>query len=321
MKKIIGIFVLVMLAYSTQAFARATAEREFYFTTSDSVKLYVRVTGQGSPCVFIHGGPGSTSNYFEKSEGSQVEQFLQMIYFDQRGSGRSESARNGNYSIARLEKDLEELRRYLGYPRWSVMGHSFAGILMTNYLDHYSRFVSSAIYVNCTLNLPYSINSHISFGINELGLTDKAYTDPAINPMERLGKVHEQLNEKGVWYKLMFATPEAKVVSDSITLSIGRAFNYDYGNKVWGYTEYQQDFTPLTAHIKVPVLVMAGQKDHAVGPEHYTSFRFPNVRTVLYEGGHCPFQESGAWFAATIRLFMQEQGKRYSSRMMPQKTF
>jgi proline iminopeptidase len=270
MKKRIGLFVLVMIALGTQALARTTTARELYFTTSDSVKLYVRVAGQGSPCVFIHGGPGSTSRYFEQSEGSRVEQFMQMIYLDQRGSGRSESARNGDYSLARMEKDLEELRRYLGYTRWSVMGHSFAGLLMASYLDHHPRAVRSAIFVNCTLNLPYSIDSHISFGIQELGLTGSAYTDPALPAMQRLGKVHEQLHEKGVWYKLMFSTPEAKVLSDSVTLNIGRPFNYDYGNQVWNYPEYQQDFTPQTARVIVPVLIVAGTKDYAVGPGHYT---------------------------------------------------
>ncbi|GAB3176886.1 alpha/beta fold hydrolase [Telluribacter humicola] len=307
MKKQISIYVWALVAIASQAFAQAVPEREFYFTTSDSVKLFVRVAGQGKPCVFIHGGPGSTSHYFEKSEGSQVEQFMQMIYFDQRGSGRSESAKNNNYSLARLEKDLEELRRYLGYSKWSMMGHSFAGILMTSYTLHYPQRVSSSIYINCTLNLPYSINSHINFGIRELGLTDNIYTDTSIDKMERLGKVHGKLREKGVWYKLMFATPEAKVHSDSITLDIGRPFNFDYGNKVWDYTEYQQDFTALTPKIKVPVLVIAGLQDYAVGPEHYTSFRFPNATTALYEGGHCPFQESGAWFNRTVRLFMQQQ--------------
>ena len=307
MKNIIGIGVLALVAFASQVLARPMSGGEFYFTTSDSVKLYVRMAGQGKPCVFIHGGPGSTSNYFEKSAGSGVEQLMQMIYFDQRGSGRSESARNGDYSLARLEKDLEELRRHLGYSKWSLMGHSFAGILMTSYTLHHPQRVSSSIYINCTLNLPYSINSHINFGIQELGLTDKMYTDNSIDRMERLGKVHGKLREKGVWYKLMFATPEAKVHSDSITLNIGREFNFDYGNKVWDYAEYQQDFTPLSARIKVPVLVIAGLKDYAVGPEHYTSFRFPHATTALYEGGHCPFQESEAWFTGTVRLFLQQQ--------------
>jgi len=309
MKNKLALFILLALATIAQTFARPVADREFYFTTSDSVKLYVRVVGQGQPCVFVHGGPGSTTNYFEKSEGSGVEAFMQMIYFDQRGSGRSETAKNGDYSLLRMEKDLEELRRHLGYKQWAVMGHSFAGILMTSYLSHYANKVSSAIYVNCTLSLPYSINSHISFGIQELGLTDPKYTDPATNVMQRLGMVHQQLNEKGVWYKLMFSSAQAKMESDSITLAIGKEFNYDYGNKVWGYEEYNQDFTVVSANIKTPVLIIAGLKDHAVGPNMYKSFRFPNSRTALYEGGHAPFQESGPWFVNTVRLFLQEEVK------------
>lgn len=309
MKNKLAFFTLLVLATVAPTFARPLADREFYFTTSDSVKLYVRIAGQGQPCVFVHGGPGSTTNYFEKSDGSGVEAFMQMIYFDQRGSGRSESAKNNDYSLARMEKDLEELRQHLGYKQWAVMGHSFAGILMTSYLSHHASKVSSAIFINCTLNLPASIQSHISFGIQELGLTDPKYTDPSTNVMQRLGMVHQQLNEKGVWYKLMFSTAKAKVESDSITLAIGKEFNFDYGNKVWGYEEYNQDFTLVSAKIKVPVLIIAGLKDYAVGPEMYKSFRFPHSRTALYEGGHAPFQESGAWFVNTVRMFLKEDVK------------
>jgi proline iminopeptidase len=96
----------------------------FYFTTSDSTRLFVRIAGKGKPCVFVHGGPGSTSYYYEVMPGAQmIEQKMRMIYFDQRGSGRSGSAKNGNYSLARMLKDMEELRTALQYRKWAVMGH------------------------------------------------------------------------------------------------------------------------------------------------------------------------------------------------------
>src|SRR5688572_28488350 len=98
------------------AFARAAnaTDTTFYFTTSDKVRLYVRTAGEGEPCVFVHGGPGSTSYYFEAMTSARLlEQKLQMIYFDQRGSGRSDSSLTGNYSADRFSKDIEELRNFL----------------------------------------------------------------------------------------------------------------------------------------------------------------------------------------------------------------
>ncbi|RYZ61167.1 MAG: alpha/beta hydrolase, partial [Chitinophagaceae bacterium] len=98
-------FLLLTLLLFCTKFLLAT-DSTFYFTTSDSVRLYVRVAGSGQPCLFVHGGPGSNAYYYEAMAGAPViEQKLQMIYFDQRGSGRSDSAANRNYSLPRMLQD------------------------------------------------------------------------------------------------------------------------------------------------------------------------------------------------------------------------
>jgi len=284
------------------------AEKKFSFTTSDSTRLYVRIVGQGEPCLFLHGGPGSTSHYFEASGGSRIEQNLQMIYIDLRGSGRSGSAPTADYSLKRLAKDLDELRRHLGYPRWHVMGHSFAGMLLTEYALAYPKTIRSLVYVNCTLNLNASATAWINFGIKELGITDpRPYHDPAVPVLERMGRISQQLEEKGVWYKLMFRTAEAKAHSDSVSFKAIQPFNTDYGQKVWSAPEYMQDHTARTAGITAPVLVIAGTRDYAVGPDHYRLFRFPNARIVRYQGGHAPYQEDADWFVQTVGAFLTER--------------
>jgi pimeloyl-ACP methyl ester carboxylesterase len=68
-----------------------------------------------------------------------------------------------------------------------------------------------------------------------------------------------------------------------------------------------EDYTPLTAHIKCPVLVMTGDQDYAIGPEHYLSFHFPKQTVVHYIGGHAPFQEEPQWFAEKIINFSGEK--------------
>lgn len=301
------ITLLLSLAIAATAYAQAP-EKTFFFTTSDSTRLFVRVVGQGEPCLFLHGGPGSTSHYFEASGGHRVEDFMRMIYIDLRGSGRSGSAPTADYSIARLEKDLEELRQYLKLDKWTVMGHSFAGLLMANYGAHHQAHIRSMIFVNTTLNLPQSAESWIDFGIRELKVADaKPYKDPAVPVMERMGRISEKLHEQKVWYKLMFSSQRAKDLSDSVSFKALKNFNGDYGQKVWGNAEYMQDMTPLTARISVPVLVIAGAQDYAVGPAHYRLFRFPKARLVIYKGGHAPYQESSEWFIKSVRKFIKKQ--------------
>lgn len=295
------LFVLLTLFFTTTAFAQ---DSSFYFTTSDNVKLYVRVAGQGKPCLFVHGGPGSTSYYFEVLPSAKlIEEKMRMIYFDQRGSGRSDSAANNDYTLARLEKDMEELKNALGYKQWAVMGHSFGGILITNYATHYPRSVAALFVVNCTLNMQAAMQSHLEFGLKELDIKDQTKFRDTTKPLnERVWMVHEKLTEKNIWYKLMFRNAYEKQYNDSITLSAGR-FNRDFANKVWNVPEYWNDFTPLTAKIKCPVLVLTGDQDYAIGPRHYQSFRFPKATVVHYIGGHAPFQEEPQWFAEKIIAF------------------
>lgn len=303
-------FLLTLLTLvATQFIAHSTPAHDFFFTTSDSTQLYVKVAGTGNPCVFVHGGPGSDSYYFEGTPGNALlQEQLTMVYYDQRGSGRSSKATNGDYSLSRMLKDLEELRMHLGYRRWSVMGHSFAGILVTNYAATYPKSVERLLVIHGTLNLKYSLQSHVDNGAMILGLSaaeKQALLAGASSNMQELQRVHQQLNEKGVWYKLMYRNAYEKNYNDTISNNISNRC-YEFGNNVWNFSEYWTDFTALTKSIHCKVLVMTGLKDYAIGPDHYKDFHFPRQTIVLYMGGHAPFQEEPQWFAEKVLAFMQQ---------------
>lgn len=297
--------LLTLLAAFVFSFSCFATDSTFYFHTSDNVKLYVRIAGQGKPCLFVHGGPGSTSYYYEAMLGAPlIEQKLQMIYFDQRGCGRSDSAANRDYSMKRMLKDMDELRQYLGIRKWAVMGHSFGGVLITNYALQYPQNLSALLYIHCTLNMQASMSSHLEFGLKELDIQDQtAFRDTSLALNERVWKVHEKLTEKNLWYKLMYRNAFEKQFNDSVTLSAGK-FNRDFATNCWNVADYWKDYTPQTATIKCPVLVMTGDKDYAIGPEHYKSFHFPHQTVVHYMGGHAPFQEEPQWYAEKILSFV-----------------
>ncbi len=305
MKKIIVLLVGMFTLANSYA-----EDRNFYFTTSDSVKLYVRVAGEGTPCLFVHGGPGSTSYYFEAFPGAtMIEKKMKMIYYDQRGSGRSDSAMNRDYSLSRMTRDMEEIREFLGIKKWAVMGHSFAGILMTNYAIAHPGRISKMMYIHCTMDMQASMSSHIESGIMLMNITDPApYRDTTKPLMDRVGMIHNLLSEKDSWYKLMFRNEYEKKINDSVTFAAGK-FNRDFASNCWGVQDYWKDFTPLTAKIKCPVLVMTGDRDYAIGVDHYKRFMFPHQQTVHYIGGHAPFQEEPQWFAEKIIAFITNSSR------------
>src|SRR6476620_10022669 len=108
------VFAIVLALCVITVFGQSNFTDSMYVTTSDSVKLFVKWSGTGYPMLFIHGGPGSNSFYFEKEGGDVFSKIVQVIYLDQRGCGRSDSAKNGDYALGRVVKDLAKVRQKLG---------------------------------------------------------------------------------------------------------------------------------------------------------------------------------------------------------------
>ena len=70
-------FLFLILTVSVKAIDRK-------ITTSDGVELFVTIKGEGIPCLYIHGGPGSGAYCLDVFSGEMLEKNLQMIYLDQR---------------------------------------------------------------------------------------------------------------------------------------------------------------------------------------------------------------------------------------------
>ena len=66
---------LLLTVKATSAQPTAQAGTLPSVTTFDGVQLYVRVAGQGQPCVFVHGGPGAGCEAIETPAGPQYQSF------------------------------------------------------------------------------------------------------------------------------------------------------------------------------------------------------------------------------------------------------
>ncbi|WP_400192945.1 alpha/beta fold hydrolase [Hymenobacter sp. B81] len=271
-------------------------------TTSDGVKLFVKVAGQGRPCVFVHGGPGAGSHSFEALGGRALENQLQLIYVDQRGSGRSPSDPQKNYALARLVQDLEDTRQQLGLEKWTVMAHSFGGIIATEYARLHPDRVEALILVNSILNLPAAMENMTSYGYTLLPAEGRPPLDPAQPLPQRWGMVVGMLNQKKLMDKLQYSSDTAAARANQVVRSV--ATNRELSSQVFRYPDYVQDLTPASAQLTMPVLVVAGREDQTTGPEHYKSFRFPKQQVALLPGRHNPYQENPKEFQQAVTAFV-----------------
>lgn len=103
------------------------------------VELFVRRIGEGPPTVVLHGGPGADHAYLLPGFDA-LAHGRELVYYDQRGGGRSPVARNVPVGWAEQVGDLEALRAHWGIDRLTLAGYSWGGLLALLYaLEHPER--------------------------------------------------------------------------------------------------------------------------------------------------------------------------------------
>jgi proline iminopeptidase len=105
------------------------------------VAIFERRIGDGPPVVVLHGGPGAHHDYLLPAFDALAEG-RQLIYYDQRGGGRSPVSRDTPVGWREHVADLEELRIQWGLERLSVAGYSWGGLLALLYATEYPGRVS-----------------------------------------------------------------------------------------------------------------------------------------------------------------------------------
>lgn len=269
--------------------------------TSDGVSLYLKVAGKGVPCIVIHGGPGAWSRSFEEMGGNVLEKYFTMYYYDQRGSGRSTSAPDNNYSPERMVEDIEHIRSLSGQDKVYIIAHSFGGILAYKYAEKYPKHVKGLILLNVTLNIRHSLLAQIAFINQLLGSSITVKDNDSLMPSFIAAKT--RLREKQLEYKMLSDNKATVEKLDSMDNAIVR--NYSFARKALEMPEYFMDFTPGTANVNIPVLVITGTADHNIGPDHYTSFKFPNQQVRVIEGGHVLYYEKNKEFEKAVSGFIK----------------
>lgn len=295
-------FLLLTGAASASAQHKLAPPTSTTLLTSDSVRLFVRVAGQGTPCVFVHGGPGAGSYSFEKLGGNRLEAQLRMIYIDQRGSGRSASSPRKDYSVARMVQDLEELRQHLGLERWVVMAHSFGGTIATAYATQHPARVQALVLVNSVLNPPASLESMLHYGTSLLPTAEQP--NASIPMMQRFGMVMGALQRRQVAYQLQYSTDSLAARASRVVRAVPA--NQDFATQVFSgqLPDYGQDYGPATAQLSMPALIILGQDDRTTGTTPQ-SFRFPRQQVVVLPGKHYSFLEQPARFQQVVSSFVQ----------------
>lgn len=105
------------------------------FTTIWGKKIWYEIYGaeHSGTLLYLHGGPGASCLDFA-NQATALGAKMKVVIFDQLGVLRSEAiAENESYTMEYQIEMVEEMRKSLGIEKWSILGHSYGGMLAVLY--------------------------------------------------------------------------------------------------------------------------------------------------------------------------------------------
>jgi proline iminopeptidase len=289
---------------------REGAEPGAHAFVSGGVRLWYCVAGEGpagaAPVVFLHGGPGEGSFRFASLAGSRLERGLRVVYFDQRGSGRSERPADGTYTLAGLVEDVEALRKALGAPKISLVSHSFGGVLALEYAAKHPERVARLVSV-AGLSDVHASGRSMCRRLAELhpeahARVANSQAPGGCNVFAALQGAEREAFMRGNMF------PDAAVAArvDSVTAASGVRTTGEMSRALFaaGFMNYR-----FAGHerLSMPVLVIAGAQDHQVGLESQRALAegVANGRLEVYErAGHYLYVDEADRFARDVTAFL-----------------
>jgi proline iminopeptidase len=138
------LFITMLLAISLQA----QAVHEGAVLRGDFT-LHYKTVGQGAPLLLLSGGPGFDVDYM-MPVAQELSRWYQCILLEQRGTGRSQpkTLTPETLNLKLMVDDIEAVRTQLKSDRFTLLGHSWGGMLAMAYTARYPDHVKSLILVS-----------------------------------------------------------------------------------------------------------------------------------------------------------------------------
>ena len=117
------------------------------FLGSGAARLYTRDIGAGPPVVVVHGGPDFDHRYL-LPEMDLLAESCHVVYYDQRGRGRSWSGEVPDVTVAGEVDDLDRVRTASGPVPSLCVGHSWGGLIAMEYAVRRPAGLSRLVLMN-----------------------------------------------------------------------------------------------------------------------------------------------------------------------------
>jgi proline iminopeptidase len=276
------------------------ALREGYLQL-ERADLYYRTVGEGQPILVLHGGPEFDHTYL-LPELDRFADTYRLIYYDQRGRGRSaDKVRPEDVSLDSELEDLDALRRHLQLEEVALLGHSWGGLLAMEYAIRYPKRVSHLILMNTApaSHADYLLLRHELPKRREAAdleklqarITDVEYQQGDPDTVTAYLHSHFKAAFREAGHLEPFITRLRRSFTKEGILK-ARAIEARLMNDTWRLNDY--DLLPHLKQLYVPTLVIHGDHDFIpIECAAHIAEAIPGARfVVLKDCGHFAFIEA-----------------------------
>lgn len=280
-------------------------------------QTYYRIAGEcrdgKKPLLLLHGGPGSTHNYFEVLD-ALADTGRAVISYDQLGCGNSYVDGHPELWCQKTwDNELMELRRHLGLDQVHLLGQSWGGMLAIEYLCDYQPEGVASVILSSTLSSASLWAKEQHRMIRFLSQEDQE----AIAEAERTGNFDtpEYLAANSRFMERHCDSPSADTPECVTRPKRSGKEAYLYG---WGPNEYNPtgslgswEYTDKLERIKCPALIISGTNDLCTPLIAKTMYdRIPDARWELFDGcRHMCFVEDTERYIRLLAGWLDETEK------------
>lgn len=287
---------------------------EFYTYIND-IKHWYKIAGienNTTPIIVIHGGPGGNTYNFEYIVGPLLERFFPVIYYDQRGCGRSDGPSNPkDYSIDILLKDLDIIRQNLFLNKFIPLGFSFGGQLALEYALAYPDHVEKLIVQSPSLGEEYKESEVQIRGFLQVADSKKKkmimeVLDRGGDPVESLNKIWKTVDENTV-DRFLFHKSEAAKLNRKLWRQSGLKNTGEMMAALRSLPPQEPGLLERVKMLRCDTLLIIGQYDRNHGLESCMNLanNIPRAAIkVFHESAHFPDIEETELYIHTIKSFI-----------------
>jgi proline iminopeptidase len=281
-----------------------------------NAQLHFRDIGVGPSIVVLHGGPDFDYDYL-LPELDRLAEWFRIIYYDQRGRGRSaDGVRPDDVTVESEMDDLDHVRRHFGLDSMAVLGHSWGGVLAMEYASRHPERLTHLILMNTA---PAS-NRDVHLWRQHLHRIRRA---DDVEAMQFLAATEEfcagDLDVESEYYRIHYRPalyapalldrliPRLRASFTPDRVLTARAIEQRLYDETWSSPGY--DLHPRLRRVAVPALIIHGENDFVpVDVSAHVAGAMPEARlVVLQRCGHFAYLEAPNAVVQHIReLFAAE---------------